>query len=447
MLDHLIRGVAGACVLIAASCTTYKPLEMDETQFTAAEIAEDYDAFLSFVKSTHPNLEYSADLAALDATAAQVRASFRDGMTMREAWTAMAATNPVFGDAHVGLLRPVAALAAYEETGGRLFPAPVVIGDAGAMRVAESAPAGLGVLPGEEILAINGIQTRAIIDHLSPRMRGETPTLGRLLMARRFPQYFWITYGGYDRYVVRVRGEQGVRTVALEDASAAASGSTNLFAYKKLSDEVGYLNVTTFVIDHKDEFEAFLEGAFAEIAEDGVGTLVIDLRENGGGARDLSDLLAAYLTDKPYSALSRVTARITEANIGRLPPGAEFGAVVTLPFQQPVTPPEELPNRFNGEVYALIGNLTYSQAIVFAATLQDHEIATIAGEETEGPANQSGQVQAHELPNTGLQALAPIYIFTRASGDTSRRGVIPDIAIKNDPLDAMASVNALLARM
>lgn len=439
---------AGVCAVIVASCTTIAPFDLGGAQFTAAELAEDYDAFLAFVKTTHPNLEYSADLAALDAKEAEIATEFYDGMTVRDAWGVMALTNPVFGDAHIGLLRPVAALAAYEENGGKLFPAPVAIDGAGAVRIAETASAALGVNPGDEVLSINGISARAIIDHLAPRMRGETPALGRLLMARRFREYFWIMFGGYDRYVARVKGDRGARTVTLQMNDAAGQSVVkNPYRYERLNADVGYINVTTFEIAHKDQFQSFLESASAQIAADGVDNLVIDLRENGGGARDLSNLLMAYLTDQTYSPLSRITARITEGNIGRLPPGAELGGVVTLAFQQPVTPPAELENRFNGKTYALVGNLTYSQAIVFAATLQDHKIATIAGEETQGPANQTGQVQSHALPNTGLQALAPIYIFTRASGDTSRRGLIPDIAIVNDPLNAMVSVTALLEKM
>ncbi len=51
------------------------------------------------------------------------------------------------------------------------------------------------------------------------------------------------------------------------------------------------------------------------------------------------------------------------------------------------------------------------------------------------------------LPHTGLEALAPIYVFTRASGDTSREGVVTEIPITDDPLDPMASLNALARRL
>ncbi len=438
----------GAAALSAAclGCATYAPVERDERQFASAQIEEDFGAFIHFVKTTHPDLSYSADLDALDALTESISGSFDESMTLRDAWMTMALANPAFGDAHVGLRRPVEAIADYEKQGGTLFPAPMVFDDAGVMRIGAAVPDSLGLSSGAEVISINGVKTETIVDTLLPRMRGETVQLRRLVMERYFPQYFWIAYGGYETYVLRLRENGRTRVASIAAADGAGQEGDAAFIYETLPASAGYMNVKTFNIEKKDQFAAFLSDAFAQIREDGVDRLIIDLRVNGGGAHDVSDLLMAYLTHKPYSPISGIKARITEENIGRIP-GAKLGDVVAVPFRQTVTPPEVYPLRFKGEVYALVGGLTYSQAIAFAATLQDHDIATIAGQETEGPANQSGQVQRMRLPHTGLEALAPIYIFIRASGDRSRRGVIPDIEIKHDPLDPMESVRALLEAM
>ncbi len=434
-------------VLSIASCATYMPVEIEEALFTRAEVEEDFEAFIEFVKTTHPDLEYSADLLDLEAAADAVRTSLRDDMTIRNAWMAMAVINPVFADAHIGLRRPINALAAYEESGGQLFPASVVFDAVGKMQISASTSASLGVSPGDEILSINGVDAREIYDKLMPRMRGESEVLGRLVMELYFSQYFWLAHGGYERYVVRVRNQNGIRNVELmPQDNTEPRNDINQYTYKKLGENVGYLNVTSFDIKQLETVEAFLADAFKSIKNDGIDKLIIDLRENTGGAHDVSDLLMAYLTSEPYSAISGVTARITDENINLIP-GSELGDVVTIPFHQFVTPPVENALRFNGDVYAIVGGRTYSQAIVFASTLQDFEIATIVGEETEGPANQTGQVQATRLPNTGMQVLAPIYIFTRASGDSSRRGVIPEIEISNDPLEPMRTVEALLQKI
>ena len=427
----------------AAACVSYVPIEVDDKTLTSDEIAEDLDAFVDFVTATHPDIEYTADVVEISNAAARVKASLPDTLSVRDAWTAMAVLNPVFGDAHVGVRRPLHALAAYEESGGHLFPASVYIEADGVIRFTAPGIEAAGIRPGDELVSINGIASRDIVETLTPRMRGNSDALGRLIMGRYFPQFFWTVYGGYDRYVVRVKSAAETRSVTLAVDGARVEAGDTPFRFEKLTDKVAYLGVSTFDISEKDRFQVFVTDAFAQIAADDTDTIIIDLRENGGGAHDVSDLLMAYLTDKPYSAISKVTARITPENIQRIP-GATLGAVVTLPFQQTINPPENLLNRFTGKVYALIGGLTYSQAIAFSSTLQDYGLATIVGEETEGPANQTGQVQMLTLPNTGFEALAPIYIFTRASGDTSNRGVIPDLELADDPRDPNASVARLL---
>jgi len=443
MFNLVKRSIAASLFVFSASCASHSPIILDGGSYTVKEVSEDLETFVEFIKTTHPDITYTANLANIDAMADHIEQSFHDGMSTREAWSAMARMNPVFKDAHVGLRRPLAKIAEYESNGGKLFPVTVIIDNSGTIRLAESELESIGIKHGDELLSINGIKADAILETLAPRMRGNSAALGRLIMERYFAQYFWTIYGGYDQYVVRVRSGEHVRTITLPSNISASRGEKTPFAFKKLTNNIAYIDVSTFDISEKDRFQSFLANAFAQISANGIDTLLIDLRKNGGGAHDVSDMLMIYLTSKPYSSISRVKARITPENINRIP-GAKLGAVVELPFEQIIKPPKTLPNRFEGNVYTLIGGLTYSQAIAFSSTLQDYKIATIIGEETEGPANQTGQVQSLKLPNTGFEVLAPIYIFTRKSGDVSNRGVIPDVTIKNTPLDSNESISTFL---
>jgi len=84
---------------------------------------------------------------------------------------------------------------------------------------------------------------------------------------------------------------------------------------------------------------------------------------------------------------------------------------------------------FNGNVYVLISENTYSQAIVFSSIIQDFNLGNIVGEETAGKANQTGQVQKVQLNNTGFTVYSPIYIFSRAKVVDESRGIIPDVEV------------------
>ena len=153
--------------------------------------------------------------------------------------------------------------------------------------------------------------------------------------------------------------------------------------------------------------------------------MIIDVRKNGGGARQLSDRLMAYLTTARYTPISAVKARIVAENHALIP-GSQIGQVIEMPFAQWVEPTDELAHRFLGKSVILIGPASYSQTIAFAVTVQDFKIAQIAGTPTEGPANQTGQVQRFTLPESGLVVQAPLYIFTRPSGEIGRARLIPD---------------------
>ena len=430
-----------AAIMLTGCATALTP---DTPQFTRAEIEEDYEALLEFVTSTHPDLARSADFEAIGATAQQVRASLPAFMSLPEAWMAMAVVNPLFGDAHTGLRRPVAAIESYQDDGGRLFPAPVTIGQDGILRIAYNAEAEMGAAPGAQILEINNIDSQSIVARLAPRMRGETPELQRLIMERYFAEYYWLAYGGFEKYRVRIVNQDGTHQTVTLKAGVSEVSEDPGFRYERLDHGAALLTVPTFDLQYRAQFAAFLERAFEDIHLSGANTLMIDLRDNGGGARDLSDLLIGYLSSESVATTSRITARVTEENAARLP-GASLGTVVTVPLRQMTRLASEPPKLFEGRVYVLIGKLTYSQAVVFAATVQDNDLAVIAGEETEGPANQTAQVQSYMLPHTGLEVLAPLYVFTRASGEEGTRGLVPDIGIKDDPADPARSVEKLLA--
>ena len=95
----------------------------------------------------------------------------------------------------------------------------------------------------------------------------------------------------------------------------------------------------------------------------------------------------------------------------------------------------------------LVSEKTYSQAIVFAVTIQDYDIGTIVGETTGGHANQTGQVQMRALKNTGLVVACPIYIIYRPSGDEKAGGLQPDLSIPNDPLVPSKMLDELLREL
>jgi hypothetical protein len=417
-------GLIAAGLAIAFLAQAPAVAQSDSERLTSQALEEDLAAWNAWMSNTHPDLTHSVELEVLSEGVAAVRGQLGVALTRREAWLELARLNPVLADAHVGLAVPDLLDGAQHG-----FPYPVRIREGSIML-----PAGTLAdrnLPGEmPILSINGEPSSLILAGLMGRMRGESERLRAHILELRFARFLSVWQGRAECYEVEVMTPQGEVLTLTFPASRASLPDVDPFDLE-FSGQTAVLRVDSFARDHEGRAGEFFPEAFEQIASARSETLIIDLRANGGGAREVSDPLLEYLTAARHSPISAVKARITPENQARIP-GSEVGQVVALPFALWSEPRSDLANRFTGEVFVLVGPGTYSQAIAFAATVQDFQIGRVAGVETEGRANQTAQVQQYTLPNTGFTVRAPLYIFTRASGDTSQDGVVPDLALDGE---------------
>ncbi len=407
--------------------------------YSRAELEADLEAMVTGIAATHPDLSRTVAPEVLKAAVEALRAKLPDRATLRQTWSLLSTLNPVYNDGHAGVRYPSQAFQAHVDDGGKPFPLAVEVSEDGRLLVRNAntatSPQTAGIEPGTEILAINGQSAKDILADLLPRMRGEGESVRRFVLSLRFPAFYWSYYGPQEEYRLRLRHPSGLVRERVIAGRVVVEGNTpnpeDVFGFRLLNPQTGHLRADSFDIRLKEAFAAFLEETFTVIRREGVETLIIDLRNNGGGAHDTSDLLLSYLTGQRLRPVSEVVARVIQANRSMIP-GAELGSVVRVPYPEWFEP-EDTPLRFEGEVFILISPRSYSQAIAFAVTVQDYDIATIAGEETGGLANQSGQVTALPLPHTGLTAIAPLYILIRPNGERTGRGVIPDVDLSGAP--------------
>lgn len=395
------------------------------------------------IERTHPDLGVVADREALRYKAAKVRSEITAPMNVREAWLLLARLNPFFGDAHTGIRHPAAEFEAYREAGGAVFPLPVFVDRSGVLRVGAGVAPGGGVEAFERILAINGRISADIVSALMPRMRGETESLRRLVLAFNFPAHLWTLEGPASAYRIHVMDRRGATRDVLLGTAPIALSSPAAPSLSFVKPGIALMRVPSFDPGLRTDFAGFLNKSIAEIEAAGATTLLIDIRDNPGGAHDVSDQLVAWLTRRPVSSTSYLTARITPDN-REISPEAPIGSVVTVPFDEPIAPRSD-GRIFEGDVYVLLSEDTYSQAIVFAATIKDHGLGKLVGETTGGSANQTGQITLHALTHSELQALAPLYIIYRPSGDRARHGLEPDIRLPHDPTQPDATIDQLLS--
>lgn len=136
--------------------------------------------------------------------------------------------------------------------------------------------------------------------------------------------------------------------------------------------------------------------------EDGVDGLVIDLRNNGGGAlHEANDLVGLFIDKGP-------TVQIRNAN----------NDVQILNDEDPSV-------SYDGPLVVLTNRMSASASEIFAGAIQDYGRGLVVGSQTFG----KGTVQAVRPLNHGQLKITQSKFYRVSGGSTQHKGVIPDIEI------------------
>ncbi|MAZ06131.1 MAG: tail-specific protease [Halomonas sp.] len=236
-----------------------------------------------------------------------------------------------------------------------------------------------------------------------------------------------------DEVVDLIRGPRN-STVALEVIPATASDETMTKTIAIKRDEVkleeqsaskdtlqleqggkeytiGVVTIPTFYAD----FQAMQAGdpnyksttrdvrkLIAELQAEGVDGLVIDLRNNGGGAlHEANELVGLFIDQGP-------TVQIRNAN----------NDVQVLKDEDPSV-------AYDGPLVVLTNRMSASASEIFAGAIQDYGRGLVVGSQTFG----KGTVQAVRPLNHGQLKITQSKFYRVSGGSTQHKGVIPDIEI------------------
>ncbi|MCG8470305.1 MAG: carboxy terminal-processing peptidase [Desulfobacterales bacterium] len=202
-------------------------------------------------------------------------------------------------------------------------------------------------------------------------------------------------------------------TVKLEE-QAASSKIIEIETTKGKPHKIGVVTIPTFYVD----FNALQAGAtdyksttrdvkklIKELKKKGIDGLVIDLRDNGGGALKEASSLTGLFIDKGPTVLVR-----SQRNRVVPYPDPEKGLV------------------YDGPLAVLVNRMSASASEIFAGAIKDYRRGLIIGTQTFG----KGTVQSLINLKEGQLKLT-IAKFYRVSGaSTQNRGVLPDIAFPSE---------------
>lgn len=207
----------------------------------------------------------------------------------------------------------------------------------------------------------------------------------------------------------------------------------------------------TQILQSLPKFCDFLEEMSNDMKCKNITTLVVDLRYNGGGNSLLGDILLKFLgveiekihqyttytrysdfLESCYPVLFRQINK--ECNIGSLINQKELGIdSVKLP---------ELKYSFEGKVYFIQGQNTFSSANYLLTLIKDNALFPIIGTPTSQKPSCFGDVLPIQLPFTKTKGYISFAYFERPNKENSNNSLFPDILIETTLDDYLSGKDA-----
>jgi C-terminal processing protease CtpA/Prc len=189
-----------------------------------------------------------------------------------------------------------------------------------------------------------------------------------------------------------------------------AQATDDLPYYQQFNKNYAILTIKTFDINGSDRenYNAFLDTFFQNIAEKKINNLILDLRGNLGG--------------DPYCAAQIYSYLIKEKS-------PYFASDVNY-YYDLVTPIAPEKNNFKGNLFTLIDGGCFSSTGHLCSLLKFHKLGTFIGEETGGSFVCTDNSQDITLYNTNLVLhFSTTKYSTAVSGLTPGRGILPNYSV------------------
>lgn len=198
--------------------------------------------------------------------------------------------------------------------------------------ISESPAEKAGILPGDFITKVDGIEyTAEDLTEISTKIKGEEGTTVKLEIVRD------------DK--------------TLEFEIVRERINTNPIKSEVLENDIGYIKISSFDENTSSDFKE----KFEELEKKNIKSLIIDLRNNGGGIVEEATTIADYIADKGAELLITVDKNGKEE--------------IEKSKQEPI---------INMPIVVLVNENTASASEILAGALKDLEKATIVGTQTYG---------------------------------------------------------------
>lgn len=431
--------------LLMLFCIAVIPSYSQKTKsLSPSQLQEDFKVFRGSLEDFHPGLYWYRTPQEVNQLFDSIQATLTTPMTDKEFIRKLAPIVSFIGCGHTWVHPP-------KSNPEKFLPIEMVIHKQKAYCESNLSEDSLLIKPGDEILAMNGIEMDSLVSLLMTFL----PTDGRITTRKSYMvnKYLQNVYTNYfknpDEYVLKIKDQDGIdkdviiKTLTRKEIQknteirkSERNDPRNLMLEFDQNASTAILTVKHF-FDWKEDgknirFESRLQKLFESIDSSKVDNLVIDVRDNGGGK--VPWVLLSYFVDEEFTLSKQADFVFSKKSpyyqYQKLHPAMRFlkrkwlytwlpgshkmekqnestylltGLYMTNPYK-PTKP------QFKGKVYALTNGGSFSATADFVAMMKSKELATIVGEETGGGyyGNTSMERSFVTLPNSNLKLDIPL---------------------------------------
>ena len=174
--------------------------------------------------------------------------------------------------------------------------------------------------------------------------------------------------------------------------------------------------------NYNKEYKTTLKNFFKDVKEANINNVAVDLRNNGGGNSSVANEFIKHLNVDKYKTWDCAV---------------RYGPILTY-FNNDYIKNNKYDTNFDGDVFILTNNQTYSAAMDFAMLIQDNNLGKIIGEPSSNKPESYGDCLYFQLPNSKLHLSISFKKWYRI--DQSKKDLLiePDI-----PCDEQKAVSVL----
>lgn len=447
--------------------TTMEQMMITETKdivYKEKEISEDIDYFIKSVEEASPFPYMNADSLTIQSLADYLKKKGdRQG---NELYLDFMRLSAAYNVGHIYTFPPEAMLDEAIKKGDRFFPMFI--------KKNQEKWEILGIIDnaipekniGNELIRINGKEMSEIIETIKPLLANDGnsdemigASLPFLLWAVNISQPYSVEIMNKENGLSEILELQGTNDLDKYRTQKPIDKEVKLqdfITFDILDKNIGYINAKTFGFVQYNQitktFEKEMESYFAELKAKGVSNLIIDLRENGGGSSYPAEAILQKIAHKPYQQTGGSTMRVSRqfgdfldglpwairmiAKKGSMKNYNKYPIGTNIKEESKPSLPQKVKNRFNGQVYVLIGPNTHSAAMMMANALEDFDLGILVGEPTKSIPRELSNALPLKTPYAKIAFVVPATLFTRASGDANNyEPVKPDVLIETTPED------------